>query len=162
ANYGGGYMFAEGQLVIGGGARTAVLQITDRTSQNTLVDVGGTSPEIGGVLQLAGQPFRIGLAARMPVQSGRISEVRAAGKTLPRQIRLPWELQAGVAFQLGDRPLNRKWINPHDVDERLRNEMLARRSARSREQLRRETLARQLALADASAPPQVAALQGNA
>jgi hypothetical protein len=159
ANYGAGYLFADGQLVIGAGARTAILNITDKTSSNSLVDVGGTSPELGALLQLADQPFRVGLAARMPVESGVIGQVRAADKTLPRQIRLPWEVQAGFAFQLGPRPLNQRWVNPHDVESHLREAMMTRRHTREREQLEREALEQKVELAGSNAPPALAELQ---
>lgn len=159
ANYGAGYLFADGQLAVGAGARTAVLTITDTKSGGRLVDVGGTSPEAGALLQPADRPFRIGFAARMPVESNTIDRPRAADKTLPRQIRLPWEIQAGFAFQLGPRSLNRKWINPHDVEKRLRDAMLARRRARAREQLEREALEEHVRLAASHAPPSVAELE---
>jgi hypothetical protein len=159
ANYGAGYMFAEGQLTLGVGARTVLLGIKDRTSGDNLVDVGGTSPEAGALLQLADKPYRIGFAARMPVESGTIDKLVAAGKTLPRQVHLPWEIQTGFAFQLGPRPLNRKWVNPHDVEHRERAAMLARRSARAREQVEREALAQRVQEAGGRAPPSVAAIE---
>jgi hypothetical protein len=162
ANYGAGYLLADGQLVVGAGVRTAILTISDNKSGDTLVDVGGTGPEVGALLQLADQPFRVGFAARMPVDSGGIHELRAAGKWLPREIRLPWEVQAGASVQLGPRPLNRKWINPHDVEKQLRDEMLARRRARAREQVATEILAQDMQMAEDRAPPSVAALEPHA
>jgi hypothetical protein len=162
ANYGGGYSFADGQFVLGLGMRTALLAITDTSSGNSLVDFAGTSPELGGLLAPADRQWRIGLAARLPVDSGTSSKVVAAGLTLPRQIRLPWEVQAGFAFQLGPRPLNRKWVNPRAVEKRLRDAMLARRRAREREQLEHEQLAQRMAQSQDRTPPELAELQPGA
>jgi hypothetical protein len=158
ANYGAGYQLAEGQLMLGLGARTALLSITTDAG-DTLVDFGGTSPEIGAVLALADRPWRMGFAARLPVESGKSSQVLAANLRLPRQIQLPWELQAGFAFQLGPRPLNLKWVNPHVVEQRLRLEMLSRRRAREQRQLERERLAERMELVQERGPPEVAELE---
>jgi hypothetical protein len=51
---------------------------------------------------------------------------------------LPLEIQLGFAYQFGARPLNRRWINPHDRERDLRNEMLVRRLRRQRTQVQRE------------------------
>ena len=72
--------------------------------------------------------MRIGFAARLPVVSDSSSKVVAGGLTLPHEIRMPWEIQAGMAWQIGARPLNRKWINTHDLEKRLRDEMLEQRA----------------------------------
>ncbi|MFI5306817.1 MAG: hypothetical protein ACHQ53_05670 [Polyangiales bacterium] len=157
-NYGAGYQLADGQLMLGLGARTAVLSITTDAG-DSLVDFGGTSPEVGAVLALADRPWRLGFAARLPVQSGKSSQVLAANLRLPRQIQLPWELQAGFAFQLGPRPLNRKWVNPHTLEQQLRAAMLARRRDREQRQLERERLAERMQLAQERALPEVAELE---
>ncbi len=162
ANYGAGYMLADGQLTLGAGARTVIFSITDATSGDSLVDFGGTGPEIGALLAPADRPWRLGFAARLPVESSVSAKAVAAGLTLPRQIVLPWELQAGFAYQLGKRPLNRKWVNPHTVETRLREEMLARRRERERDELERERLALRMQQAQERAPPIVAELQPNA
>jgi hypothetical protein len=75
------------------------------------------------------------------------------GLTLPRSVSLPPEMQVGFAYQLGNRPLNRRWINPHDRQRDLRNEMLARRQERQREQLRQELADARLRRALDTGPP---------
>jgi hypothetical protein len=136
ANYGACYTFLDGQLLIGASARTAALTITDTTTQKSLVSFTGTGPEVGAILGLADLPFRIGAAARSGVTSAQDNKAHTAlGLTLPRSVSLPPEVQLGFAYQLGSRPLNRRWVNPHDRERDLRNEMLARRLQRKRDQV---------------------------
>lgn len=161
ANYGAGYMFDEGQLVIGAGARTVELSLDESASGHSLVSFGGTMPEAGAVWRPAGQPFRIGFAARLPVVSDTSSKVVAGGLTLPHEIRMPWEIQAGMAWQIGARPINRKWINTHDLEKHMREEMLEQRRARARAQWRRERLAERMQLVQERGLPDVAELEPN-
>ena len=152
-SYGGGYALLDGQLVFGLGLRTAVLAITDRSTGDALVDFAGSAPEAGAVLRLADRPWRIGVAARMPVQSNGNDTLVAAGLTLPRRVRLPWEVQAGFAWQLGERPLNLTWVNPHDVEQHLRDEMLRERELRAAKELQNERVDERLLLAQQRVPP---------
>lgn len=154
ANYGVAHAFLAGQLMVGVGARTAVLTMRDRTTDATLVDFDGTGPEIGAVLGPAEQPFRIGLAARLAVESTKTSSARvAAGLTLPTKLVLPSELQLGLAYQLGPRPMNRRFVNPNDVELELRKRMLARRAERQQKQSLREAEDRRLRESIESGPP---------
>ena len=152
-SYGGGYALLDGQLVLGAGLRTAVLTLSDRPSGEPLVEFAGSAPEAGAVLRLADRPWRVGLAARMPVESNGDDQLVAAGLSLPQHVRLPWEVQAGFAWQLGARPLNAKWINPRDVRDRLRAEMLRARERRAAEQLAHERLDDRLLLVQQRVPP---------
>jgi hypothetical protein len=156
-NYAASYAFAQGQLVVGLGLRTASLTIGEGGDADPLVDVAGTGPEAGALLRVEGQPFRLGLAARMPVETTPPDALVAAGLMLPRHIHLPWEIQVGAALQLGPRPLNRVWVNPHDVSRRLRSELLERRRARARAQYERESQDARMQLAQERTPPQVGA-----
>jgi hypothetical protein len=154
ANYGACYSFLDGQLLIGASARTAVLSITDTTTRQSLVNFTGTGPEVGAILGLADLPFRIGVAARSGVTSAQDNRAHTAlGLTLPRSVSLPPEVQVGFAYQLGNRPLNRRWVNPHDRERDLRNEMLARRLEREREELRAELADARLRRALETGPP---------
>jgi hypothetical protein len=157
-NYAASYAFAQGQLIAGLGLRTASLTIGDMGGADPLVDVAGTGPEAGALLRLAGQPWRLGVAARLPVETAQPDTLVAAGLMLPRHIHMPWEVQVGAALQLGPRPLNRLWVNPHDVSRRLRDERLARRKAREREQYEREAQDARMQLAQERTPPHVAEL----
>jgi hypothetical protein len=146
ANFGAGYQVLEGQLVFGAGVRAALLSMTDVESSDELVSFVGASPEAGVVWRPAGQRYRLGFAARMPVVSGEPDKLVAGGLTLPRQVHLPWEAQAGVAVQLGGRPLNRKWVNPHDEEAAFREAMLKERAMRMHEQWRLEQQSQRLRL----------------
>jgi hypothetical protein len=151
---GGGYGFLDGQLVLGAGLRTAMLSISDRGSGEPLVEFTGSAPEAGAVLRLADRPWRIGLAARLPVESSGGDALVAAGLSLPRLVRLPWEVQAGFAWQLGSRPLNARWVNPRDDKARWRGQLREARDRRAREQFERELLDERLSLAQQRTPPQ--------
>ncbi|MDD9936222.1 MAG: hypothetical protein OXT09_21600 [Myxococcales bacterium] len=156
-NWGGGYAFLKGQLVLGLSARTVSLTITEGADQ-PLVDFNGTGPEAGAVLRLSDEPWRIGLAARLPVESDRADTPVASGFVLPQQVRLPWEIQLGAAWQIGPRPLNGAWVNPNLERVYAERAMHAARRARLKEQLEREELDRRVDLAAGSAPPRVAHL----
>ena len=66
----------------------------------------------------AGQRCRLGSAGATAGVSGDAGQGwSAGGLTLPRQVRMPWEAQAGIAVQIGGRPLNRTWVNPHDDEK---------------------------------------------
>ena len=154
-NYGASYALAQGQLILGLGLRTAALTIGDMGGSDPLVDVAGTGPEAGAQLRLADQPWSLGVAARMPVKTAQPDTLVAVGLMLPRHIHMPWEVQVGAALQLGPRPLNRVWVNPHDVSRSLRDELRDRRDARERAQYEREVQDARLQLAQERAPPQV-------
>jgi hypothetical protein len=158
-NYGVGYALADGQFVVGAGGRTASLNITDPKSGQSLVDFGGTGPEAGVLLRLADQPWRLGFAARLPVESEAAGTPVAAGFTLPERIHLPWEMQVGFAWQFGPRPLNRIWVNPNDVEQRLRTQMLARRRTRTEDQQRAEAFDARMRSVQQSGPPTIADLE---
>jgi hypothetical protein len=141
ANYGLGYGFLDGQIVVGGGARTA--SFTVRTGGEALLQLAGTAPEIGTQIRLAGRPWRIGAAYRagLSVDYEPTGAAAAIARPRPRAAHLPWELQLGVAYQFGDRPLNRRFIDPGRAEAALTARYAARRRERVREQLRRERAA---------------------
>ncbi|MFW5925033.1 MAG: hypothetical protein ACOCV4_02640 [Myxococcota bacterium] len=130
-HYGGAWAFMDGQLVVGAGLRTAAMDMT-LPDGTTLVSFTGTGPEAGGVLGLEGQPWRAGVSVRLPVDSkpSKTDEVETVdgvrqvrGFVLPRKVHLPWEVQLGFAWQLGDRPLNKRWEKPTDPAPHLRREL---------------------------------------
>jgi len=137
-HYGIAHMFFDGQLVVGLGARSVSLDV------GNYVDFNGTGGEAGAVLRLGDQPWRLGVAARMPVESSKVSgpdvEVvlgteRAAGLIIPSGVHMPWEVQVGFAFQIGERPLNAYFANVNDDKDELRHERLLRRAERESEQV---------------------------
>jgi hypothetical protein len=127
-----------GDLVVGAGARIVGFEISQNAgNQGTaLLSLAGSAPEIGVLVRPDDLPFRIGFTYRAPVSSdhpadGSASQV--AGLVVPHNAHLPWELDFGVALQGGPRPLNPKWINPHDDEADLRDEIRLAREKRVQE-----------------------------
>jgi hypothetical protein len=138
----GAYGMFDGQLVIGGGARVVTMQILADTG-GTLLTMTGAAPEAGVLVMPTGRPWRLGAAVRAPVSGGVFgsgnvtvdaSGTRSAGPfVLPSRVVMPWELEAGLAYQLGPRPLNPGWLNPHEQEAPLRRRIEADRAARERQ-----------------------------
>jgi hypothetical protein len=139
ANYGACYALFEGQLLLGAAARTAIVELTDAHNAQNLAHFGGTGPELGVIVAPAELPVRVGVAARSGVQSRQDTGPESVlGLMLPRAIELPGELQVGLAYQLGARPLNRRWTNPLSRRRELQDAIIGRRLRRQREQARLE------------------------
>jgi hypothetical protein len=140
----GAFGMFDGQLAIGGGARISTMQILE-TGGPTLVRMVGTAPEVGALLMPKGRPWRIGASARAAVTGGSglfstdnavrdASGVLHAGEfVLPARVVMPWEVEVGVAYQVGPRPLNPGWENPRDQEAPLRSRIEQNRAARQRE-----------------------------
>jgi hypothetical protein len=130
-----------GQLAVGGGARIVTMQLQSSAS-GTLLTMTGFAPEAGALLMPTGRQWRVGATVRAPVSAGVFGKdvttdtngVRRAGTfVLPDRVVLPWEVEVGVAYQLGPRPLNPGWKNPHAEQERLRARIASDRARRSME-----------------------------
>lgn len=152
-HFGVGYGFMEGQLTIGAGARTAALAITADATGESLVEMVGVGPELGAVLALDGEPYRFGVALRTPVESETVGVPVAAGLALPEQVRLPWEVQLGFAWQLGPRPLNRRFVDARQERAALYRQAREDRARRIALQLERERLEQRLRWAQDTLPP---------
>jgi hypothetical protein len=154
ANYGGGYAFLDGQLLIAASGRTLLVDLDPLTEGGTEAHYSASGPEIGVIVALEDQPYRVGFAARMQVEASDSHGTRTvSGLNLPANVVLPAELQVGMAYQFGPRPINRRWQNPHDVARTLRDRMLERRLARLNEQLERERSEARLLHSLDTAPP---------
>lgn len=154
--YGMAWQLLNGQVVVGIGARTADLAITAPATATELVRFTGTGPEVGVLLKLEDRPWRLGVAARSAVSSEEIhcpgkgdgcdedgdGIQEAEGFVLPNDVHMPWELQVGFAVQIGNRPLNRRWIDPAIEERRLTDQVTMARWQREREQVHREMRAR--------------------
>lgn len=142
----GAWSFLGGQLMIGGGARIGGMLLETPDAQFTML---GAAPEFGFLIRPDWKSFRIGATFRMPVDAGALGSPqvrvdanglrRAGGLVLPDHVVWPWELEVGLAVQVGPRPLNPAWINPHDHEAELR-------ALQEAERRRRET-ARMIELA---------------
>lgn len=153
ANYGACYAFLQGQLLVGVSARTASLTIERMDQVGAIGSFTHSGPELGAIVAPADVPFRIGFAVRTPLEARSEQRISSDLPFMPpRAVVLPAELQLGVAYQLGNRPLNRRWVNPHDRERDLRNEMLLRRLQRQRAQAQREQARAAQPLAASSVP----------
>jgi hypothetical protein len=124
-----GYAFADGQLAIGYGIDVYALEL-DRSEVETGgvsrdAAVQGLAVQFGAIWAPVALPLRVGLSARFPITDGEATapdnvEPDASGNYpngrfyVPREIRAPVELHAAVQWQWL-RPLNVRWLNPHDA-----------------------------------------------
>jgi hypothetical protein len=133
-----------GQLAIGGGVRVVTMQI-QQDGVGTVLNMAGVAPEAGALLMPTGLPWRLGITGRAPVSGGvgvgflgqqifpgSPSPTQPSDLVLPSHVVMPWEVEAGFALQLGPRPLNPGWQNPHAQESHLRREIEADRAARRR------------------------------
>jgi len=121
-----GWSFLGGQLMLGGGVRVGGMFLKTPDADLTML---GVAPEFGFLIRPDWKSFRIGATFRMPVDAGSLDSAqlrvdkagvkRAGGLILPDQVVWPWELEVGLAVQVGPRPLNPQWINPHDQERQL-------------------------------------------
>ncbi len=134
------YAFADNQLIVGAGARITFVNVQEQGSKGTLVRMLGAAPQVGVIVKPNEVRWRIGTTARAAVNAtpfalgttdNPTTGVQQAGPfVLPRTISQPWELEAGIAYQLGPRPLNPVWIDPHAEDRALEAAMMAQRAER--------------------------------
>ncbi|WP_437604276.1 hypothetical protein WMF28_17725 [Sorangium sp. So ce590] len=132
----GGVRLLGDTLVLGAGARAVTLSLGAEQSDLT---IAGISPELGMLLRPDWASYRLGATFRFPVNAGRLlgedvvvdGQVwRAGGLILPDEVVLPWELEIGLAVQVGPRPLNPAWIDPRAQERELRDAIARRRAAR--------------------------------
>jgi hypothetical protein len=127
-----------GQLAIGGGLRLATFAINSLQNgvSSTDLSMQSAAPEVGIHIRPDYVPWRLGATFRAPVE-GRVeataspdSAPNALPFIRPAGVSLPWELELGAAIQLGPRPLNPQWINPHDQESEFGNQITEGRAAR--------------------------------
>ncbi|APR77156.1 Hypothetical protein A7982_02503 [Minicystis rosea] len=127
------------QLMIGGGVRMATLSLTPHDDRETNLTMIGAAPEIGVLFRPDWQSFRVGATVRLPVHGGELigktakrsdGVKTAAGLVLPRDVVLPWEVELGVAVQVGPRPINPEWVDPHVQEASLRASFLMKQQER--------------------------------
>jgi hypothetical protein len=172
------YALAGNQVVVGAGLRGLSMQLSESGSPfnpanetfntNATLTMTGVSPETGVLVKPDNLPVRFGATIRAPVTGTTLSSqattsdgvARAGGLIVPSHITLPWELETGFAVQVGPRPLNPPWLNPHVEEapvhdaieeERTRRErenaaLVARASPREREGLKGELEKQDLAI----------------
>ena len=152
-----GYGLFDNQLVLGAGLRIVTLQVKGAggllTSGQTLVTLDGAGPEVGVVLKPNDLPLRVGATFRSAVNgtvaglnrfltagviggSDQSTVDKVGNFVLPSRATLPWELEAGVAFQVGPRPLSPGWIDPMVADAAVRERIAKARARRARDDAR--------------------------
>jgi hypothetical protein len=157
------HAFAKHQLVVGLGNRTVTMSVENESAtdvtQRELFSTVGSGLEAGFIWKPNDQQFRVGGAVRTAVttqaENDRVRvlyEGEPANELwLPEQVSLPWDLNLGVAFQFGARPLNPRWIDPNELLVRLRRYLAwrARERERNRAGAPRSELSMQAALDEA-------------
>lgn len=145
-----GYGFADNQWLIGVGVRGSALDVvnTVTSDERSLFSAAGLGLEAGLLWRPKDEPFRVGVCARSPVKaSASPSSVRLVYEGdsdkelyLPSTVGLPWELNAGVALELGKRPLNPRLLDATEEFLPLRRyyEWRERERLRTRREVRAE------------------------
>ncbi len=126
-----GWAFYKHQLIVGVGVQGATMNLA--TGGLPLAPPSGIGAEAGMLLKLDDEPWRLGISARTPVACGvgsgvapgpdgirRVSSPQGGEYILPNSAVVPAQITAGIAVQLGPRPLNPRWIDPRDQIEPLR------------------------------------------
>ena len=129
-------------LVVGVGLRGATLDINATENVNgsgqkvRLVEMTGGGLQCGFVYASPTLPMRLGLTWRSRVRGvtkeGSRAQTTPEGDTiignryLPTEVALPWEVEAGIAYQFGPRPLNVHWIDPHQEVEQYARKLRAK------------------------------------
>jgi hypothetical protein len=140
--------FLNNQLCVGAGVRMAYVDINEVGNANAgVISMFGVGPQAGLIVKPEGRAWRLGLTARAPVSASTftglgnlISEqqsdnsvIRRAGPSfiVPDRIVQPWEIEAGIAYQLGPRPLNPAWVDPNGQEVERRRVVEDRRAERT-------------------------------
>ncbi|MEN9578071.1 MAG: hypothetical protein RJA70_1080 [Pseudomonadota bacterium] len=133
--------FWDGQLSLGLGARLVSLTVDTSsglsqgretlTREGGVFSTGGSGFELGMVWRPNDRPYRIGVAYRtqivteasfsenlLPDAAGDVTLESGADLFLPKRVSVPWDLNAGVAFQLGARPFNPRFRSLESYAER--------------------------------------------
>ncbi len=131
-----GLRFFGDQLTVGAGARFVTLGV----SADKALSMFGAAPELGVLVRPDWESFRFGATFRAPVDGGALAGESgtinvhgvktSGGLALPNHVVLPWELEMGVAVQVGPRPLNPAWIDPEAEEQALLSIFQKRRQAR--------------------------------
>jgi len=126
--------FFGGQLVLGGGLRVLELDVNNPqapSGQTNLFTTVGVGVEAGLMWAPLEQPFRLGAAFRSAVSTNPDPQSRVLPNSegdriigtvgdpansfwLPDRVEQPWDLNLGLAVQMGPRPFNAAWTDPAD------------------------------------------------
>lgn len=120
--------FLDGALVLGVGLRQGIFSLdatpVGSNKSQDLFSITSGGAELGAVIAPNELPIRVGLAYRSKLSADSSSRTGSAtadaagdtvagGRVLPSAAVLPWEVEAGVAWQIGPRPLNVPFVDTH-------------------------------------------------
>jgi hypothetical protein len=121
-----GRSFWSGLVSVGLGVRLVTLSIdtTQNSQRQSQLTMNGIGPEVGLLIRPDYEPWRLGATFRAQVNN-HIGGSGGPSVNLaePANIALPFELELGAAIQVGPRPLNPRWLDPHEQEERLRRQI---------------------------------------
>lgn len=150
AHFQAAQVFARGDVVLGAGLRVLNLDVRNPVAppgQTDLFTSSGSGVELGALYKPAGEPFRIGASFRTAVSTTpnpqSLLTPNAQGDRvigdptdpvnqfyIPDRIVQPWDLNVGLALQIGKRPLNPQWIDPKVRHDQVELAMARRRAER--------------------------------
>jgi hypothetical protein len=147
------HAFDDHQLMLGLGTRTTALSIvklnaTGSQGPEEVVTMTSAGFEVGALWRPNEQPFRIGAAFHSSMTPDATpdgaDEIQYAGTGdelyLPKSVTLPWDVNFGVAVQLGPRPFNPRWVDPDELLTRVKRYLRWREH--ERERTRRQVVAK--------------------
>lgn len=116
------------QINVGIGVRAITMDVE---TQGREFVFAGAAPEIGILVKPEVVPFRFGATYRLETRAVQVTDGgQPSGLRLPRAVVQPWELEAGLSFQLGPRPFNVVFVDPEDLDDADEERIAAARRAR--------------------------------
>jgi hypothetical protein len=143
---GGGFGVLGGDVVLGASLLVTRMTITSGLGIgiDPLVQTSAPGMEIGAVYRPEGGRFRVGMAAVSHIKAtvapaGASTVVSEGGYILPNEVVRPWEARFGFAYQLGPRPLNRRYELPPDAAPWIRAQDRRARCERIERQLEWES-----------------------
>jgi hypothetical protein len=132
---GAAYSFHRNSLVLGVGVRAITFDVSTPLpdgQKDTLIRFEGQGLETGALYRPPFERYRIGAVVRLPVESRAKSDEKVQivdgvrmvqGFVLPEQVHVPWELQGGFAYQLGERRSNVPWRNTRKLRGQLAEQL---------------------------------------
>jgi hypothetical protein len=153
--------FFDGQVVLGFGVRILELEVKNPQApprEQGLFSTVGAGVEMGALWAPHDEQFRLGAAFRSSVTTNPDPQSRVAPNAvgdrvigdptdplnafwLPDRTQQPWDLNVGLAVQMGPRPFNVRFADPVDRSEVARRALAARSAER---RYRRALLLRRL------------------
>jgi hypothetical protein len=145
------YAFQRGALVVGLGSRILIMDAATRGADQARerpMRSFGTGLELGALWKPTGRIFSVGAAFRTGIttvptyadsavlntEGDVVFETDRGQFYLPTEASLPWDLNLGVAAELGVNPENRPWVSEQSLAQRqelrVRLRMLERQDER--------------------------------